>query len=73
MPQGLASTCRVPFTPAEFDANGQRVKAATALCCTTDLTFAEFKSLKGKMDASDPNASTVEAFLKGMPSFRTDL
>ena len=69
----LASTCRVPFTPAEFDANGNRVKAATALCCTTDLTLAEFKSLKGKMDASNPNASTVEEFLGGTPSFRTDL
>jgi glycerophosphoryl diester phosphodiesterase len=30
----LASTCRVPFTPATFDASGTRVKAATALCCT---------------------------------------
>ena len=69
----LASTCRVPFTPAEFDANGDRVKAATALCCTTDLTLAEFKSLKGKMDASNPNATTVEEFLGGTPSFRTDL
>jgi glycerophosphoryl diester phosphodiesterase len=69
----LASTCRVPFTPAEFDANGDPVKPATALCCTTDLTLAEFKSLKGKMDASNPNASTVAEFLGGTPSFRTDL
>jgi glycerophosphoryl diester phosphodiesterase len=69
----LASTCRVPFTPAEFDASGTQVKAATALCCTTDITLAEFKSLKGKMDAFDPDATTVEAFLKGTPSFRTDL
>jgi glycerophosphoryl diester phosphodiesterase len=69
----LASTCRVPFTPAAFDASGTRVKAATALCCTTDLTFAEFKRLKGKMDASNPNASTAEAFLGGTPGFRTDL
>jgi glycerophosphoryl diester phosphodiesterase len=69
----LASACRVPFTPAEFNEHGTRVKAATARCCTTDLTLAEFKSLKGKMDASDPNATTVEEFLKGTPSFRTDL
>src|SRR5262249_15960773 len=34
----LASTCRVPFTPAEFDAKGERVKDATARCCTTDIT-----------------------------------
>jgi len=69
----LAGTCRVPFTPAEFDADGTRVKAATARCCTTDLTLAEFKSLQGKMDASNPNASTVAEFLGGTPSFRTDL
>jgi glycerophosphoryl diester phosphodiesterase len=69
----LASTCRVPFTPAEFDANGKRVKDATARCCTTDITLTEFKSLQGKMDASDPNATTVEAFLSGTPGFRTDL
>ena len=69
----LASTCRVPFTRAEFDANGERVKPATALCCTTDLTFAEFKSLKGKMDASNPNATTAAEFLGGTPGFRTDL
>jgi glycerophosphoryl diester phosphodiesterase len=69
----LARTCRVPFTPAAFDASGTRVKAATALCCTTDITLKEFKSLKGKMDASDPNATTVEAFVRGTPSFRTDL
>ena len=69
----LASTCRVPFTPAAVDAHGQRVKAATALCCTTDLTLAEFKRLKGKMEASNPNASTAEEFLGGTPSFRTDL
>jgi glycerophosphoryl diester phosphodiesterase len=69
----LAAACRVPFTPATFDANGNRVTAATARCCTTDLTLAEFKSLKGKMDASNPNALTVEEFLGGTPSFRTDL
>jgi glycerophosphoryl diester phosphodiesterase len=69
----LASTCRVPFTPAEFDEDGRRLKGATALCCTTDITYEEFKSLKGKMDASDPNATTVEAFVNGTPSFRTDL
>jgi glycerophosphoryl diester phosphodiesterase len=70
----LAEKCRVPFTPAEFDpVTGARTKPATARCCTTDLTLAEFKSLKGKMDAFDPNATTVEEFLGGTPIFRTDL
>jgi glycerophosphoryl diester phosphodiesterase len=70
----LAKKCRVPFSPAEFDPiSGERTKAASALCCTTDLTLAEFKSLKGKMDSSNPNAITVEEFMQGNPSFRTEL
>jgi glycerophosphoryl diester phosphodiesterase len=70
----LAEKCRVPFTPAEFDPiTGARTKAATARCCTTDLTLAEFKSLEGKMDSSNPNATTVEEFLGGNPTFRTEL
>jgi hypothetical protein len=60
----LASTGRTPFTPAEFDQHGNRVKATPALACTTALTFAEFTRLTGKMDASNPNACTVEAFLR---------
>jgi glycerophosphoryl diester phosphodiesterase len=69
----LAAKCRVPFTPAEFDSTGARTTAATARCCATDLTLEEFKSLEGKMDAFDPNASTVAEFLQGTPTFRTDL
>jgi glycerophosphoryl diester phosphodiesterase len=42
-------------------------------CCTSDLTLSEFKSLKGKMDASNPTATTAEAYLGGTASWRTDL
>lgn len=42
-------------------------------CCTSDLTLAEFKTLKGKMDASNPAATTAEGYLGGTPSWRTDL
>lgn len=42
-------------------------------CCTSDLTLAEFKSLRAKMDASNPDATTPEEFLGGTPSWRTDL
>jgi glycerophosphoryl diester phosphodiesterase len=42
-------------------------------CCTSDLTLAEFKTLRGKMDASNPAATTPEGFLGGTPSWRTDL
>ena len=69
----LAGKCSVPFSPAIFDASGTRTKAASALCCTSDLTLAEFKSLKGKMDASDPNATTPQAFQGGTANWRTDL
>jgi glycerophosphoryl diester phosphodiesterase len=69
----LADRCSRPFSPAEFDASGQRIKAATALCCASDLSGDEFKSLKGKMDASNPSARTAQEFLGGTANWRTDL
>lgn len=42
-------------------------------CCTSDLTLAEFRTLKGKMDASNPAATTAEGYLGGTPNWRTDL
>ena len=42
-------------------------------CCTSDLTLSEFKSLRAKMDSSNPAATTAEGFLGGTPSWRTDL
>lgn len=69
----LASACSKPFSPAEFDANGKRIKAASALCCASDLSLAEFKTLKGKMDASNPNATTAAQYQGGTANWRTDL
>jgi glycerophosphoryl diester phosphodiesterase len=70
----LAEKCSQPFSPAEFDpATGARTKAASARCCTSDLTLADFKTLCGKMDASNPNARTVAEFLGGTANWRTDL
>jgi len=69
----LADKCSKPFSPAEFDASGKLVKAASALCCTSDLTVDEFKSLKGKMDAFNPGARTAQEFQGGTPNWRTDL
>jgi len=65
----LAAKCSEPFVPASAE-NGT---TATAKCCTSDITLAQFKTLKGKMDASNPNATTVEEYLGGTPSWRTDL
>ena len=69
----LASKCSKGFTPAEFDKNGKLIKEASAKCCTSDITVAEFKSLKGKMDASNKKATTVTEFLDATPKWRTDL
>ena len=69
----LAEKCTQSFTPAAFDASGTRTKEASALCCTSDLTLDEFETLKGKMDAFNPNARTPEEFLGGTAHWRTDL
>ena len=65
----LAAKCTTPFTPADL-ATGRK---AQARCCTSDLTLAEFKSLNGKMDAADPNATTVEGYMDATAKWRTDL
>ena len=69
----LAEKCTKKFTPATFDVAGNRLTPATAECRTSDLTLAEFKTLTGKMDASNPNARTPAEFLGGTASWRTDL
>jgi glycerophosphoryl diester phosphodiesterase len=65
----LAAKCTQPFSPAD-PATG---KLATANCCTSDITLAEFKTLCGKMDASNPNATTVAEYLGGTANYRTDM
>ncbi|WP_114973723.1 glycerophosphodiester phosphodiesterase family protein [Rhodoferax ferrireducens] len=65
----LAARCTKPFTP--FDA--AKNTPAAAECRTSDITLAEFKTLRGKMDASNPKAKTVEEFMAGTASWRTDL
>jgi glycerophosphoryl diester phosphodiesterase len=57
----LAAKCSEPFTPYD-PATG---KAASAKCCASDFTLEEFKSLCGKMDASNPEATTVAEYLGG--------
>jgi glycerophosphoryl diester phosphodiesterase len=61
----LNSKCTVPWTGP-----GQNPRPQ---CCTSDLTLDEFKSLKPKMDASNPSATTPEGYLGGTASWRTDL
>eukprot|EP00628_Pelagophyceae_sp_CCMP2097_P039343 CAMPEP_0184252410 /NCGR_PEP_ID=MMETSP0977-20130417/5976_1 /TAXON_ID=483370 /ORGANISM="non described non described, Strain CCMP2097" /LENGTH=439 /DNA_ID=CAMNT_0026557889 /DNA_START=27 /DNA_END=1346 /DNA_ORIENTATION=- len=65
----LAAKCTTPFSP--FDAaTGAR---ASAKCCTTDITLADFKTLCAKMDASVSTALTAAAYQGGTAPFRTDL
>lgn len=64
---GLASQCSTPFSP--FDGTN----TASARCCTSDITLAQFKTLKGKMDGTNPRATTVQEYLRGTAAFRTDL
>ncbi|MGK4002934.1 glycerophosphodiester phosphodiesterase family protein [Sorangium sp. So ce1036] len=65
----LAAKCSEPFTPADPEAG----TPASARCCTSDITLAEFKRLCGKMDASNPDAATVDEYMNATPDFRTDL
>jgi glycerophosphoryl diester phosphodiesterase len=64
----LAAKCSVPFVPAD-PVSGT---PAQVQCCTSDITLAEFKTLKGKMDAFNPDAATVEEYMNATPSWRTD-
>jgi glycerophosphoryl diester phosphodiesterase len=42
-------------------------------CCTSDITLEQFKTLTGKMDSSNPAATTAAGYLGGTASWRTDL
>lgn len=52
---------------------GETVRPASAKCCTSDISLAEFKTLKGKMDAANPNARTVAEYLDATVSWRSDV
>jgi glycerophosphoryl diester phosphodiesterase len=65
----LAAKCSQPFSPAD-PATG---KKASAKCCTSDITLAEFKQLTAKMDGFNADAKTAEEYQNGTPRWRTDL
>ena len=70
----LAAKCSEPFTPAIIDPDtGELLEPASAKCCASDITLEEFKTLCGKMDASNPRARSVEEYLGGTANWRTDL
>jgi glycerophosphoryl diester phosphodiesterase len=59
----LNASCTTPWSGA----------GSSPRCCTSDITLAQFRTLKGKMDASNPTATTAAAYLGGTASWRTDL
>ncbi len=65
----LNAQCTQPFVPAD-PASGTPARAE---CRTSDITLADFKKLEGKMDASNPMATTPEEYLGGTANWRTDL
>lgn len=65
----LAAKCTQPFSPAD-PATG---KKASAKCCTSDITLAEFRTLTAKMDAFNADGKTVAEYQNGTPRWRTDL
>ncbi len=65
----LAAKCTKGFTPHDPVAN----TPASAECRTSDITLAEFKTLRGKMDAANTKARTVAEYMAGTASWRTDL
>lgn len=52
----LAKKCVVPFTPANA------TSPANAVCCTSDITIAEYQTLCGKQDAFNASAKTVQDY-----------
>ena len=63
----LAAKCAVPFTPANDTAD------ANAVCCTTDITTAEYLTLCAKMDGFNASATNVADYQHGIPTWRTEL
>jgi glycerophosphoryl diester phosphodiesterase len=62
----LNAKCTVPWT-------GPVGPNPAPLCCASDLTLSEYQSLKAKMDASNPAATTAQGYLGGTAAWRTDL
>lgn len=59
----LNNKCSVPYSGP----------GSSPKCCASDLTLAEFRTLRGKMDASNPAAPDAQGYLGGTANWRTDL
>jgi glycerophosphoryl diester phosphodiesterase len=63
----LADKCS---TPPDYSSDMPFTKVQ---CCTSDITLTEYKTLSAKMDASNPNARTLQEYMNATPNWRTDL
>ena len=63
----LNDLCTVPWTGPANEGYPEPV------CCTSDLSVDQFKSLAAKMDARNKDATTPEDYLGGTANWRTDL
>lgn len=66
----LANQCAVPPV---LDANGILTNASDIECRTSDISVREFKSLTGKMDAANTEATSISAYMNATAPWRTDL
>ena len=62
----LAASCSVP---PDVDSDAP---FANARCCASDLTLAEYSTLRAKRDGADAEAATLEAYLAGTPGWSGD-
>ena len=68
----LAAKCSEPFTPYDPDTGEE----ASALCCTSDITLKEFKSLCAEMEATTYDAVNVSEYMGRIgstPDWRTEM
>jgi glycerophosphoryl diester phosphodiesterase len=63
----LAKKSTIPFTPANA------TSPANALCCTSDITTAEYLTLCGKQDGFNSSAKTPKDYQYGTPKWHTEL
>jgi glycerophosphoryl diester phosphodiesterase len=63
----LAKKCTIPFNPANA------TSPASALCCTSDITTAEYLTDGGKQDGFNSSAKTPKSYQYGTPKWHTEL
>lgn len=66
----LAEQCTLPPI---VDVNGVLTNANNVECRASDISLSDFKTLKGKMDAANTQATSISEYMDATVSWRTDL